>query len=196
MSTPRIAIAGAAVVILSVLDHAGLFAHPESDQSRYNNAVATVIHVADGDTFDIDIPDGDASVTRIRLWGIDCPEIAHETGRSDGFYGRDAADFVQEHLEGRRIRIALDPNRPSRGKYGRLLAYAFLEDTDEMLNEVLLQEGLAYADRRFDHVFALRFRDLERRAVKARRGLWESVKASQMPAWRRRMMDAGIIKGR
>ncbi|MCB9851840.1 MAG: thermonuclease family protein [Phycisphaerales bacterium] len=196
MTTPRLTIVVAAVAILSVIDHAGLFGRQESDQSRYGNAVATVVHVADGDTFDIDIPDSDADVTRIRLWGVDCPEIAHRIGDADDWFGRDAADFVQEHLEGRRIRIALDPNRPTRGKYGRLLAYAYFEDTNEMLNEVLLQEGLAYADRRFDHIFALRFRDLEKRAAKAKRGLWESVEVSQMPSWRQRMLDAGVIRGR
>lgn len=192
--TSRFAVGAALVVTLSILDHCGLFGLRQTDRTKYDNAVATVTHVADGDTLDIDLPDGTHSTTRIRLWGVDCPEIAHRTGERDAWFGRDAADFAQEHLEGRRVRIALDPNRNTRGKYGRLLAYVYFEDTGEMLNEVLLQEGLAYADRRFDHIFMLRFRNLERRAAKAERGLWAQVRTEQMPAWRQRMIAAGYIR--
>lgn len=184
------------VATFSVLDHSEFLRPHGDDRARYHDSIATVTHVADGDTIDIDIPDADAPVTRIRLWGIDCPELAHDENRGDAWYAREASEFVQEHLEGRRVRIALDPNRPSRGKYGRLLAFVYLEDSGEMLNEVLLQEGFAYADRRFRHIFTLRFTDLERRAAKARRGLWEDVTTEQMPAWRQRMLDAGFIRGR
>lgn len=190
----RFAVSLAAIVTLSALDHAGIFGLHKSDRDRYQNAVATVVHVVDGDTFDIDIPDEHTPNTRIRLWGVDCPEVAHRPEESDAWFGRTAADFVHEHLEGRRVRIALDPNRPTRDKYGRLLAYVYFESTEEMLNEVLLQEGLAYADRRFSHIYALRFRNLEQRASKARCGLWESEHSAQMPAWRQRMLNAGFLR--
>ncbi len=188
--------AGLMLIALAILDHCGVFRRVENDRSKYGNAVAIVTHVPDGDTLDIDIPDGDRNFTRIRLWGVDCPEISHQPDQIDEWFGREAADFVQEHLDGRRIRVALDPNRKTRGKYGRLLAYVYLDDGDEMLNEVLLQEGLAYADRRFDHIFKLRFRDLEARASKAGRGLWDGVTIDRMPAWRQRMLNAGVIRGR
>ncbi|HPF37286.1 MAG TPA: thermonuclease family protein [Phycisphaerae bacterium] len=192
----RGAIVAGAILSLSLADHSGLLGRHTGDLARYDGIVATVVHVADGDTFDIDIPDHNASVTRIRLWGVDCPEIAHGSGPTDAWFGREAADFAQEHLEGRRVRIALDPNRRTRGKYGRLLAFVYFEDTGEMFNEALLREGLAYADRRFDHIFELRFRDLEKRAATARRGLWDSVTTERMPAWRQRMQSAGFIRSR
>ena len=180
-----------ALLTLSALDHVGLFGFRGSDRVRYDDAIATVVYVADGDTFDINMPDGRRATTRIRLWGVDCPEISHDAGEPDAHFGRESADFVQEHLTGRRVRIALDPNHTPRGKYGRLLAYVYFEDTGEMLNELLIEEGLAYADRRFKHALKHRFVKIEKRAMKQRVGLWETVKPEQMPAWRQRMDAAG-----
>ena len=64
--TRRSIIVGA-ILSLSVADHCGLLGRHTNDHSRYDGVVATVVHVADGDTFDIDIPDHNANVTRIRL---------------------------------------------------------------------------------------------------------------------------------
>ncbi len=191
-SKRRLAIVLVLVLLaLSAVDHVGFFGFGGSDRVRYPDAVATVVNVVDGDTLDIDMPDGRRATTRIRLWGVDCPEISHDAGVPDAHFGRESADFVQEHTVGRRVRIALDPNRTPRDKYGRLLAYVYLTDTGEMLNELLVAEGLAYADRRFTHALKHRFVKIEKRAMKQRIGLWETVKAEQMPGWRQRMDAAG-----
>ncbi len=172
---------------LSALDHAGAFGRPtDDDRTVYDGAVAIVIRVVDGDTLDISIPDRDSPTTRVRLWGIDAPEIAHANDQIDHHFGREAADFVEEHFMGRTIRLALDPNRPNRDKFGRLLAYIYTADSGEMLNALLVEEGLAYADPRFDHVMKHTFSTIEKRASKSRTGLWESVTPKDMPRWRRR----------
>jgi micrococcal nuclease len=182
------------VLAIVVADRAGLFTGAVTgDDTRYQNAVCTITYVSDGDTFDIDIPDGRKPKTRIRLWGVDCPEIAHGPDENDAWFGREAADFVQEHFEGRRVRIALDPNRSPRDKYGRLLAYVYADENGEMLNEQLVEAGLAYADQRFDHIFKHRFVQLEKRASKARNGLWEGLTLDRMPAWRQRMVQRDLI---
>ncbi|MBK8269168.1 MAG: thermonuclease family protein [Planctomycetes bacterium] len=172
------------VLVLSALDHVGAFAKRTDDRSRYNGITAIVVNAIDGDTLGIDIPDHPADRTRIRLLGIDCPEIAHAPGESDAHFGREAADFVQEHMIDQKVRIALDPTRNPRDKFGRLLAYVYLEDSVEMLNETLLVEGLAYADPRFPHVFRHRFTELERRARRAKVGLWQDLNPQMMPPWR------------
>ncbi len=179
------------VAALSALDHAGAFGYRGGDRSRYEGAVAKITYAADGDTIDVDIPDGTRPVTRIRLWGIDCPEIAHGVGETDAYFGREAADFVRKELVGRKVRLAMDPSRTPREKYGRLLAYVYLEDTGEMLNELLIERGLAYADRRFAHVFRHEFVEREKSAKRAKLGLWAHVTTKQMPAWRQRMDAAG-----
>lgn len=172
------------VLAFSVLDHVGAFAKRTDDRSRYNGITAIIVNAIDGDTLDIGIPGSASDHIRIRLLGIDCPEIAHAPGASDAHFGREAADFVQEHMIDRTVRIALDPMRDPRDKYGRLLAYVYLEDSVEMLNESLLEEGLAYADPRFPHVFRHRFTELERRARRAKTGLWQNLNPQMMPSWR------------
>lgn len=173
--------------VLSILDHAGVFGYRSNDQARYHDAVATVTYAADGDTLDVGIPDGRRGVTRIRLWGVDCPEIAHDEGEQDAYYGREAMDFLQKEVVGRRVRLELDPNRGPRDRYGRLLAYVYLADSGEMLNEWLIDRGLAYADRRFGHVFKHRFVQREKKVMKQKVGLWAGVTPEQMPTWRQRM---------
>lgn len=178
--------------LLSALDHAGVFGYRGSDRACYQDAVAQVTYAADGDTLDVDLPDGDRRVTRIRLWGVDCPEISHHEGEPDAYFGREAAEFVRCEVVGRRVRIVLEPNRPPRDKYGRLLAYVYLVDDGRLLNELLIERGLAYADPRFDHVLKFRFGQLEKTISKQQTGLWAGVTPDKMPAWRQRREAAGV----
>jgi len=113
---------------LSIADHAGVFGAQGPDRTRYHGVIATVVHAADGDTLDVDIPDGRRNRTRIRLWGVDCPEIAHGKGEADAYFGPEAAAFVRAQVVGRRVKLVLDPIHPPRDKYGRLLAYVYLVD--------------------------------------------------------------------
>ena len=192
---------------LSIADHAGVFGAQGPDRTRYDGVIATVVHAADGDTLDVDIPDGRRNRTRIRLWGVDCPEIAHGKGEADAYYGREAADFVRAHVVGRRVKLVLDPIHPPRDKHGRLLAYVYLVDAagnpmeagagptgavlappeGQSLNQWLIERGLAFADFRFEHVHEIRCERAERTARKAKAGLWAGVREAQMPEWRRRM---------
>ena len=140
--------------------------------------------VVDGDTLDVDLPDGDRAVTRIRLRGIDCPEIAHGLDGQDDPYGPEATESALILVLDKRVRIALDPTRETRDRYGRLLAYVYLADTDESLNERLLEEGLARANRRFPHVFSFRYGNIEKRAKRNGEGIWWDSTAEAMPSSR------------
>jgi len=182
----------AAVVVLSALDHAGVFGYRPEGRHKYEGAFATITYAADGDTLDVDIPEAGRPVTRIRLWGVDCPEIAHQAGEKDAYWGREATDFVRQTCVGQRVRLELDPSQVPRDRFGRLLAYVHLVDSGEMLNEVLVQRGFAYADRRFRHVYKDRFIRLEKEAVHRKAGLWAGVREEQMPAWRQRMDAAAV----
>lgn len=154
------------------------------DWSRYHDRSFRVARVVDGDTLDIEAPDGDKPVTRIRLWGVDTPETGH--GRLPLMhYGPEATAFAKKTLDGRRVHIVLSPKR-TRGKYGRLLAYVFLRRGGRMFNEMLLQEGYAYADLRFKHHYFDRFKSLEKLARKAGVGLWAKVTLDKMPPWKQR----------
>ena len=181
----------AAIIALSALDHAGVFGFEGDDRTRYADAVATVTYAAAGDTLDIDIPDGDRAVTRVRLRGVDCPEVAHGPDETDAHFGPQATAFVRELVVGRRVRVLLNPNRRPRDRFGRLLAYLHFADTGESINELLVNRGLAYADRRFAHVLKHRFVEFDKVAMKAGTGLWAEGTPEQMPGWRQRMDAAG-----
>jgi micrococcal nuclease len=156
----------------------------EDDYTRYHDKMFEVVAVVDGDTFDIDVPDGAHSATRIRLWGVDAPEVSGSRA-GEMHYGAEAAAFAKRRLLGRAVRLVLSPDK-TRGKYGRLLAYVYLEPSGVMLNELLLEHGYAYADGRFPHPYKRQFRAIEERARKQGLGLWAGVTVEQMPAWRQR----------
>jgi micrococcal nuclease len=141
------------------------------------------VNVVDGDTIDIDIPDGRHQHTRIRLWGVDTPETENpETGVM--YFGPEAFEFTKKSTLKKKVTIYLD-EKHTRDKYGRLLAYIKLPD-DGFLNEVLLTEGFAYADLRFKHNSYNKYKQLEAGARKSKKGLWEKVTREQLPQWLQR----------
>lgn len=176
-----------AVVVLLVvaLDQVRRSPASGADQDRYHNKTARVVYVADGDTFDVDIPDRHQPDTRIRLWGVDTPELAH-SGHPAMHFGPEANDFTRDTLLNHDVHIMLSPAR-SRDKYGRLLAYVYLRQGEPSFNELLIERGFGYADGRFDHPFKDDFVAAEKRARRESRGLWASVTEEGKPAWRQRM---------
>lgn len=118
--------------------------------------------VIDGDTIDV------AGIGRVRLIGVDTPETKHPRKPVERF-GREASAFTARLVEGKRVRIAYDWQRLD--KYGRTLAYVYLEDGTFVNAEIIRQGfGFAYTKYPFEHQDA--FRELEREARLAKRGLW------------------------
>jgi len=153
-----------------------------SDFSKYNGKQFTVAKVVDGDTIDIDIPDGSYRHTRIRLLGIDTPETKDpRTGPM--YFGKEASDFTTKLALGKQVTVFLDKDRKSRDKYHRLLAYIQLPD-GTFLNEVLLNEGYAYAYLPFKHGLFNKYKQLESVARSQKKGLWANVTPEQMPKWK------------
>ena len=155
-----------------------------NDHARYHNRSFKVVRVLDGDTLDLDARDGKYPTTRVRLWGVDTPELAHD-GEPAAHFGSEAQAFAARTLAGREVYIVLAPEQ-TRGLYGRLLAYVFLERGGGMFNEMLLEEGYAYADLRFDHLYKPQFIQADKRARRAGVGLWREVTLTDMPEWKQR----------
>jgi len=151
-----------------------------ADRQKYHAGTFTIINVIDGDTLDIDIPDGRSEHTRIRLLGIDAPEKNAAFGGM--YFGREATEFTRKLVLRKQVEIYLDQTNNTRGKYGRLLAYVKLPD-DRFLNEVLLSKGFAYADLRFHHSLFNKYKQLESRARSGKKGLWQNVTPEQLPKW-------------
>ena len=139
------------------------------DFEKYHGKTFSVVNVVDGDTIDIDIPDGNYAHTRIRLWGIDTPETKNpKTGIM--YFGPQAAEFVTKSALGKKVVVYLDEGNRTRGKFGRLLAYVKLPD-GSVLNEVLVSEGFAYTDLRFKHSFYNKYKQLEAVARSQKKGI-------------------------
>lgn len=157
------------LIALMIADRQGLLLYQGDDMARYDGKSFRVSRVIDGDTLVIAAPDGEARVTRVRLWGIDTPEMARESRPAE--HGAEAARrFAERMVDGRVVRLELEPHRV-RGNYGRVLAFVY-GPAGRMLNEALLEAGLAEADDRWSHRHVERFELLEVQARQDARGLW------------------------
>jgi len=140
-----------------------------------------VVSVVDGDTIDVRYPNG--TTERVRLLGVDTPEVHTENdppefegvpGTEAGndclrAAGEDASAAVRQQINGRRVTLVVDPVADRRGSYGRLLAYVRVNGTD--LNRWLVAEGHA---RVYDSTFSRSegYYEAETDAQEAGRGLW------------------------
>lgn len=118
--------------------------------------------VIDGDTILLDRHE------RVRLIGVDTPETVHPSKPVE-YFGKEASAFTRSMIEGRRVRLEYDWQRQDR--YGRTLAYVFLED-GRLLNAEIIRQGYGHAYTRFPFHRMEEFRGLEREARENGRGLW------------------------
>lgn len=175
-----------ALTALIAADRMGVFGSKALDETEaYHGKTFRVVKVVDGDTLDVDLPDSGShySTTRIRLWGVDTPETKKENTPVQHF-GPEATGATRRLCLGRAVRVELEIGKDPRDKYGRLLAWVYLPD-GRLLNRLLVEEGLAYADPRYDHHLKRELRDLQKEARKARRGLWRAVRQSDLPYYYR-----------
>lgn len=136
-------------------------------------ATGKVIKVFDGDTVELE---GDV---KVRYLGIDAPEIAHDDNPADCF-GDEARLRNTALVLGRKVRLQYDENEKY-DRYGRLLAYVFLED-GTLVNELLVKEGYAFVLRDNKGFSRLKsFLDAQRDAIKNKRGLWGQCKYKREP---------------
>jgi micrococcal nuclease len=162
------------------------------DFSKYHNKTFTVVKVVDGDTLDLNIPDGKYKTTRIRLLGVDTPETK-KPNTPVMYFGPEAYEFTKQTVLGGEVTIILDQVSPARDRYGRLLAYIKLSD-DRMLNESLISDGYAYADSRFRHSFYKTYMQLQAKARRLKKGLWKEITPDQMPPWMQKKEAQGSKK--
>jgi endonuclease YncB( thermonuclease family) len=155
-----------------------------ADFARYDRVESSVTRVVDGDTLHLDIPDGTDRTTKVRLIGIDAPEMGFG-GKEPMYFAREATTFATNLTRGKAVTVYLDQMAGSRDKYGRLLAYIAMPD-GRILNEQLLADGYAYADTRFRHSHFHKYRQLEASARAVKAGLWAKVSPDRFPAWRQK----------
>lgn len=132
---------------------------------------ARVVDVYDGDTIEVELPDG--SREDVRYIGIDTPETAKPDAPAE--CAADQAESVNEAMvDEREVRLRFDAER--RDDYGRLLAYVYVPRAGMralFVNAELMRRGLArpLTISPNDSRSSL-FERLAARAGRAGRGLW------------------------
>lgn len=124
--------------------------------------LAKVVAVLDGDTIIID------GGQKVRYAGLDTPE-SHHPDKLPEDCGQEAFEANRRLVAGKMVRLEFDERR--RDKYGRLLAYVYVDSL--FVNAELIRQGYAkvttYRDNQRHHND---FTRLQRDAIAARRGMW------------------------
>lgn len=111
---------------------------------------------------------------RVRLAGIDAPEIDHGTGRAGQPYGLRAQAAMTRYLEGGQV--AVHPNGSY--SYGRIVATVTTNGRD--VAHRLVRAGMAWDYPRYDPRGT--YAGDQRRAQQAERGLW--TREQPLAPWR------------
>ena len=162
------------------------------DFEKYHNKTFTVVKAVDGDTLDVNLPDGKYKTTRIRLIGVDTPETK-KANTPIMYFGPEASEFTRTHALGKQVVVLLDTVTKTRDRYNRLLGYIKLPD-GIILNELLISEGYGYAYTPYKHSFSNKYKQLQSQAKSAKSGLWKNVTPYQMPEWLQRDMQKHAAK--
>lgn len=123
-----------------------------------------VVGVNDGDTITV-LKNGISY--KIRLYGIDCPEL-HQA------FGMEAKQFTSNLAFEKKVKIKVQAT----DRYGRYVGSVTLPD-GHILSQELLKNGLAWHYRRYSTNPLLQ--TLEDRAKEAKLGLW--AQPSPIPPW-------------
>ncbi len=112
-----------------------------------------VVKIHDGDSFLLETAD---SIYRVRLSGIDCPEINQP-------YGAEARDFTESYISDS---VTITPLTVDR--YGRTIADVFVGG--RLINLILVEHGYAWHYKRYSSDSTLAAAEEQARAKQ--RGLW------------------------
>ena len=121
--------------------------------------------VVDGDTLIVKM---DNMKDRVRLIGVNTPETVHPEKPVE-YFGKEASAFTKEMVEGKKVLLKYDFQK--RDKYGRLLAYVYLED-GRLLNAEIIKQGYGFAYTKYPFTYLDAFREYEKEARDNKRGLW------------------------
>ena len=147
-----------------------------------------VSKVVDGDTIVVESMSRDSQQkTIIRLIGMNTPETVDPRRKVECF-GKEASDKAKEILLGKTVRLEYDDTQDGVDKYGRRLAYVFVQDesyatkqvsnpdTEIFFNKYMIEEGYAYEyTYSKPYKYQKEFKDAQKRAEVEVRGLWSSA---------------------
>lgn len=134
-----------------------------------------VVRVGDGDTLDLEVPGRPR--LRVRLQGIDAPELAQD-------HGREAKAALETLALGREVQVRTG----RKDAHNRHLGVVLLNGRD--LNQALVAAGHAWHNARFASELpketTRRYAEAQMEARAQRRGLWRVPRPEAPWDWRKR----------
>lgn len=167
---------GTAAVLAIAL--AGALLHPAPSPAGTRDVAGKVVRVADGDTVTVATRDG--TWVKVRLYGIDAPEVRHKETRGQPG-GKEARQALKSLTLGRTVRVeVVDVDT-----HGR--SVGIVSEDGLNVNLAMVTQGWAWAYRRhLSAPYASEFIDAEREARSRRLGLWKAANPSPPWEFRRR----------
>lgn len=131
-------------------------------------AEGVVDRVIDGDTVDVWQT---SEIVRVRLLGIDTPETV-DPRKPVQCFGAEASEHLRDLLDGQLVTLEYDETQGEIDKYGRHLAYLFLEDGTNVSLQ-MIAEGYAYEYTYNDpYKYQATFKIAQAEAQETQIGLW------------------------
>lgn len=127
--------------------------------------------VVDGDTVEVNYY---GQTIKVRLIGIDTPEVV-DPRKPVQCFGREASARAHRLLDGQRVRLEFDPLVGETDKYGRKLAYVFMQNGDNYALR-MIQDGYGqeYTYQSQTYRYQADFKRAQDDAQAGARGLWSA----------------------
>lgn len=152
-------------IIATILVYLSSLFTPSS--TPINSTEAKVLNIIDGDTLKVLYKNREE---RVRMLGIDTPESVHPDPNKNTEDGKIASSITKKFLSNKTVKLEFEGDH--KDKYGRLLAYVWLDNN--MINLKLVSDGYA-------KVFMLKknskyyndFLNAEKDAKLNKKGIWK-----------------------
>jgi len=133
-----------------------------------------VIQIVDGDTIVVNYQ---GKSEKVRLLCVNTPESVHPDKKQNIPMGKVTSDYTKKKLNGKYVDLKFEGKL--RGKYGRLLAYVFVDGRN--FNLELVRQGLSpyYTKYGLSQRYDKKFREVERFARDHRLNIWGDPELTQ-----------------
>jgi len=130
-----------------------------------------IIRIVDGDTIVVNYKRNNE---KVRMLCVNTPESVHPDKKQNIPMGKIASNYTKERLSGKYVDLEFEG--PFRGRYGRLLAYVFVNGGN--FNLELVRQGLSpyYTKYGLSQKYDQEFREAERYARKHKLNIWGDPK--------------------
>ena len=150
---------------------------PTLEAPNFADANAVLVtRIVDGDTIVVRDDQGDS--VKVRLIGVDTPETVHPN-KSVQRYGKEASRFTKNLLKGEKVYLIPDAQQGATDRYGRTLAHVYRFPDGLFVNAEIIRQGYGHAYTKYPFKYMIEFKQLEKFAREAEKGLWSPVEKAQ-----------------